>query len=213
MLAVAEKGGFADRLKDLRAKLRINQENMAERLGTERSTYKNWEYGVASPPAQVVKIIEELEAEVSRPLTPAYELEVPLRSIGAVAASQQVDWTDPFDSDDFEDVPGHMGGPRGRFACRVASDSMMPLLHPNDLCVWQASSIPRIGAVILYRHPDNRITIKQLKHDGMHYLLHPLNEAYEDEIGRGQQIAYLVGIVRKIGKRTITDHDDDGIRP
>lgn len=191
----------------------MTQEEMAVRLGAGRATYKNWEYGVANPPPGIIAEIAALEADVTSPSIPAYELEVPLRSIGAIAASQKVHWTDPLDSDDFEDVPGHMAEGRGRFTCRVASDSMMPLLQPNDLCIWQQSAIPRLGAVILYRSPDHTVTIKQLKHDGERYQLHPLNPAYEDTAGDGEQIAYLVGVVRQIGRRRITDYDPDGIRP
>lgn len=214
MYALVEKrGDLGERLRELRARLRLTQEAMATRLNIPRATYKNWEYGDANPPATILSEIAVLETDVSNPTIPAYQLEVPLRSIGAIAASQKVDWTDPFDSDDFEDVPGHMAGDRGRFSCRVASDSMMPLLHPNDVCVWQQSAIPKIGAVILYRHPDNKVTIKQLKHDGQHYVLHPLNESYQDEQGTGEQIGYLVGYVRKLGTRTVTDYDPDGIRP
>lgn len=217
MYALVEKenggGDLADRLKTIRQRLRLTQEEMAVKLGASRATYKNWEYGVAKPPQRAVAEIALLDAEVVKPAIPAYELDVPLRTIGAIAASQKVDWTDPFESDDFEYVPGHMAGERGRFTCRVASDSMMPLLQPNDLCIWQHSPIPRINAVILYRHPDRRVTIKQLKHDGTHYLLHPLNEAYDEERGEGEQVGYLVGYVRKVGTFTMTAYDPDGIRP
>lgn len=214
MLAVAEKGAYGEKLKELRHRLRYTQEEMALRLGASRATYKNWEYGVANPPPLTVKELTVLESEAAAPTTPAYELEVPLLSIGSIAASEKVDWTDPFESETFEDVPGHMAGGRGRFSCRVASDSMMPLLMPEDVCIWQASNVPKVGGVILYRTADKLVTIKQLKHNGTHYYLHPLNSRYDDmdcDPDSGQ-IGFLVGVVRRIGKRVITDYDPDGIR-
>lgn len=215
MICVAERTPLARDIRTLRESLRLTQAEMADRLDVDRATYKNWEYGQSRPPEGKLVVLNRmgLGQEVTGPTIPAGEIEIPIPYIGTMSASEHVNWTDPFESEEMEFVPGHMGDARGRFACRVASDCMMPLLEPGDVCVWQKSDIPRIGCVVLFRTEDQLVSIKQLKHDGTGYYLHPLNPSYEDVRVGGRPIAYLVGIVRRIGKRTITDYDSDGIRP
>lgn len=202
-------------LRKFRTDLGISQQEMADRLSVGRSAYATYESGRNKPPTKVIKSLlgMGLGAEVTLPKIPAAELGVPLVSIGWVSASSKADWTDPFESEDFEYVPGHMAEKKGLFCCRVQSDSMVPLLMPGDTCIFERLNAPKIGCVTLHRDKDNRITIKQLKHDGAQYVLHPLNSSYEDELATGESVAVLVGIVRKVGGRTLTDFDPDGIRP
>lgn len=147
------------------------------------------------------------------PLIPASQLLVPITYIGAIAASNPVNWTDPFESETFEFVPPEMGDARGRFACRIESDSMMPLLEPHDVCVFQRTDVPKIGHVILFRSHDRLVTVKQLKHNGVNYLLHPLNPTYDDSPANGQMLGFLVGIVRERGTQRLTVFDSTGILP
>jgi SOS-response transcriptional repressor LexA len=65
----------------------------------------------------------------------------------------------------------------------------------------------------MYRSPEKSITIKELKHDGKGFILHPLNPAYEDVPALGTCLGYLVGIVREVGSRKVTVYDSTGIRP
>lgn len=191
-----------------------SQEELAVKLGVSRSALVAWEKGRNKPGKETLEALQGLgyNAEVGAPAIPGSEPETSVPYIGYISASSKADWTDPFESDDFEYVPSHMVESRGRFACRVESDSMMPLLQPDDLCLWQSSRMPKLNTVVLYRHPDRRLTIKQLKHDGQTFVLHPLNPAYQDEPALGEIIGHLVGVVRRMGKRTITDYDPDGIR-
>lgn len=205
----------ADELKKFRNALGTSQFDMAETLHVTRSAYSSYETARVGIPRKVLRTLYEMcfMSDVSPPTIPAGELGVQLVSIGYVAASSKVDWTHPFESEDFEFVPSHMAEGKGLFSCRVQSDSMLPLLYPEDICVFQRTDVPKIGRVILFRSDNNKITIKLLKHDGMNYILHPINTAYQDEIATGCSVGVLVGIVRKIGSRTISDNDSDGIKP
>lgn len=151
-------------------------------------------------------------SEVSTPSIPVSQSEVAMPYAGKISAGVKVDWTDPYESEDFEFVPSSMTG-KGRFSCRIDGDSMFDLLHPDDLCVFQSHMTPRLGLVVLYRHHDMTATIKQLKHDGTKFLLHPLNPAYEDCEAEGRCIGYLVGVIRRWGTREITVYDPQGITP
>lgn len=205
-----------ERLRRFRQEQRWTQAEMAEHLGIKRSRYANFESGYSQPDEKILTKLQRLgfeSPEVGPPLIPASQLLVPIPSIGYVAASDPVDWTDPFDSDTFTFVPPEMGDQRGRFACRISSDSMMPLLEPEDTCVFHQTNVPRIGAVILFRSQDHRITVKRLGHDGTNYILRPLNPRYQPAVADGDMVGYLVGIVRERGTQRITIYDEAGIRP
>jgi SOS-response transcriptional repressor LexA len=151
-------------------------------------------------------------SEVSDPKVPIPAGDVSLPFVGQISAGEKVDWTDPYESDDYEFVPSAMSA-KGRFCCTIDGDSMYDLLHPGDLCVFQSHMVPRLHLIVLYRHADNTATIKQLKHDGERFFLHPLNPAYSDTPADGTCMGYLVGIVRRWGSREITVYDPNGIHP
>lgn len=209
------RGDIADALRKFRRALDMTQEDMARKLGLKRTTYTSYEQGIAQPPGGVVARLKELGfgTDVSDPRIPALQIYIPIAFIGGVSASAQVDWTDPFESETFEYVPPEMGEARGRFAARILSDSCYDLLWPGDIAVFQKDETPRIGQVILYRSRDRRITVKQLKHSGENYVLHPLNPTYDDEPADGEVVGFLVGIVRQDGSRRVTIYDEHGIRP
>lgn len=205
---------LAYQIKELRLALGLTQLEMSERLGIKRTRYANFELGISVPNQQLLHRLRALGlgSEVGPPLIPASQLEVPVPYIGHVAASNKVDWTDPFETETFEYVPAEMGEARGRFACRITSDSMMPLLEPGDLCVFQKSELPTIGLIILFRSTENSVTVKQLKHDGETYRLCPLNPTYSEEKAEGTNLGFLVGIVRERGTLRTTIYDKSGIR-
>jgi len=188
---------------------------MAARLGVKPSTLHNWVYGRSDnvPDSVMAKARAMVSTnDVGPPKIPASQLLIPVPFIGGVAASSPADWTDPFESETFEYVPPEMGDVRGRFACSVIGDSMYELLQQGDVCVFQSSTTPKIGSVVLFRSDDRKVTIKTLKHDGNKFVLHPENPSYEDVEARGLCIGYLVGIVREVGSKRVTVYDPTGIR-
>ncbi len=200
-------------LRSFRRKLDITQEEMARRLTLKRTTYTSYEQGQAQPPDKIIAKLREMGLdEVGPPKIAAAQLLVPIPFIGTVNASSEIDWSDPLDTEEMEEVPPEMAG-RGRFCLRVGSDSMYDLLWPGDLAVFQKDPTPKIKAVILYRSFDNKATIKQLLHDGRTYMLHPLNPSYEDYEAKGDCVGHLVGVVREIGSRRVTVYDRHGIQP
>jgi SOS-response transcriptional repressor LexA len=200
-------------LRAFRRRMDLTQENMAQRLNLKRTTYTSYEQGQAQPPSKILEQLREMGfEEAGQTKIAAGQLLVPLPFIGTVSASSEVNWSDPLDTEEMEEVPPEMAG-KGRFCCRVGSDSMYELLWPGDLAVFQKDPTPRIKAVIFYRTFENKVTIKQLLHNGRVYVLHPLNPAYDDIEAKGDCIGHLVGIVREHGSRRITVYDRHGIQP
>lgn len=213
MLLVATN--TSDRLRSLRKLLDLTQREMAQKLGVALNAYKNWEYG-HEPPSDILRQVDDLERktpEISPFKIPAPTLDIPIPYIGHISASSPMHYSDPLESDEFEYVPSHMGDDKGLFCCRILGDSMYPLLHPEDLCVFKKSEVPRLGCVILFRSHDDKCTVKTLKHNGTEFYLQPENRGYEIQPATGSVVGFLIGYIRMIGLRRITDHDPTGIRP
>ena len=222
-----------ERLRELRTDIerregrRVYQRDIAKFLGINEATYRSYEYDKAKLPEEHAR---RLAAEyrkdrdwrwfyigdaddVGMPMAPAPLLLVPIPYLGALAASGPVDWTDPLESEDFMEVPPEMAERSGRFCSTVVGDSCYDLLLPGDLVVFHKDSLPKLGQMVMHRSPDRRVTVKQLKHDGEKFILHPLNRSYKDEAATGVFLGYLVGIVRQIGSKRVTVYDLHGIVP
>jgi hypothetical protein len=188
---------------------------MAAAAGIKRTTYANYESGLSNPPESVIaKYLSQgiQPPEVTKPLHPVGRILVPLPEAPAVPCS---DWSDPLsvDYESFIEVDP-IFALRGRFACRIIGDSMYPLLHPGDLCIWHAEPNPKLGTVIIARNGQNEATCAQLKHNGEQFVLHKLNPRYPDaESDHWASIGYLVGIIREEGSSYTTIYDPNGIRP
>lgn len=236
--AVMPQETVGDRLRMFREGLKeklgrkFSQRDFAALLGLKEDTYRAYEYDRAELKEEHArKLASEfginwkdfyepvgasMVNEVSAPYAVAPKLRVRIPYVGYVGANEQVNWVEPLESEDFEDVPPEMAddrAPSRRFACRVWGDSCYDLLWPDDLCVFHKHPVPQIGLMVLFRSFDNRVTVKQLKHDGTDFYLHPLNEKYQDCPAEGDVIGYLVGIVRQQGSRHVTVYDATGIRP
>jgi SOS-response transcriptional repressor LexA len=179
--------GLSEALRVWRKSKRHTQEEIAEALGMTRGGYANYEAGTAPVPNDKLAKLRRMgfQSGVSSPSIPMETLRAPVPYIGLVAASSMANWTDPNDTDTMEFVPSEMAEARGRFACRIEGDSMFDLLWPDDLCVSQQDPAMKIGAIILHRSSEGMVTIKQLKHNGTSFILHPLNPSYEDCLASG----------------------------
>jgi DNA-binding XRE family transcriptional regulator len=199
-------------LKRFRGILRLKQRELAAKLGVSLQTYANWESRGIPP-----KVLPELKklgfGLEAKEIPHQLQIYIPMVFIGSVSANDETMWSDPEDTDSMEFVPPEMGEVKGRFAAKIESDCMIPLLEPGDIVVFQQERTPRLNRVVLWKTFEGKICVKQLKHDGAKFYLHPLNPSYQDRPAEGECVGYLVGIVRTDGRRRQTDYDPDGIRP
>lgn len=105
-----------------------------------------------------------------------------------------------------------LGVPRGTYKNWEYGQGI-PVRYAIPIRRIGASQIPKIGKVVLFRTDDGKITVKQLKHDGKDFILHPLNPKYDDHLADGSVVGFLVGKVRQLGRRKLTDYDPDGLTP
>lgn len=207
-------------LKALKETLRLSHPAIAKRLGVSVDQWKGWYYQKAKVPPDYIKKTRALALtdpapDVYKPEGAASELEVDVPYVGRLAASSKVDWTDPLEGDLTREIPVKwmLELKRGVFTAQIGGDSMSPFLEPDDLAVFKAADSARIGLVVYYRHKDGRVTVKQLRHDGVRPILHALNPNTDDEPADGQVIGILTGWRRRKGRREQTDFDPDGLTP
>lgn len=203
---------------------RMTQREIAGLLGLNEDTYRSYEYGKSELPEAIARQAATILGrswrwfyeggnDVSIPEVPVPDYEIPVPYIGHVGANAKFDWTDPLDSEEFQEVPSKMAEGSARFCCRIIGDSCMDLIHPGDLCIFQKEFVPRLNSMVIHRSPDGRVTLKQLKHDGTNFILHPLNAKYPDEIADGDCLGFLVGIIREENGDETTRYNRKGIRP
>jgi SOS-response transcriptional repressor LexA len=204
----------SEELKAMRSALRMTLKEIAAQLDVPEARYANWEYGRAQTPIDYLEKIRMMvkTSELSGPKSIAYDYRIPVPYVGQVAASTPIDWANPLDATEDALVPAVMANGKGRFCARVVGLSMMPVLMPDDLLVFQASNVPKLGVIVLYRSPDNQMAVKELKDDGKEFTLHSYNETYAPVKATGSVMGHLIGIVREHGARLTTVYDPSGIR-
>lgn len=206
--------GIGDQIRRLRLRLDLTQEEMAQRLDIKRERYVAYEIERARVPKAIYEQLlgMGLASEVAPPLYPS---PMPVTLIPRGPAVPCSTWSDPLETDyhEYAEVDSYMAG-AGRFACEIVGDSMYDLLWPGDVCVWQASSAPKLGTVVIAVNSQRQATAAQLKHDGTRFILHKLNPRYEPaEADHWECIGYLVGILRTQGTKRVAVYDPSGIRP
>lgn len=205
-------------LVGIRKRLRLTQEKFADELGLSRSTYKNYEYGVADPPSSVVEQARKIDAAsklvLDRPRIPVTFDPQPMRYAGEVPAG---DWGDPLASEDFIDVDPALFHAK-RYAAKVVGPSCYPALHPGDLVIWHHDESPPYGMLVLaQRKEDHACTVKVLDWDAEtnQPVLRPVNPDHEPAGSEGGwvAIARLVAVIRKIDGLEMRWFLPEGIRP
>lgn len=210
-------------LKKARQASGLTQKKFAESVGYSRSAISMMETdkqaipdSVIAKARQLVRNLPELPARgeadpnAGLPLFPVAfsKAEIPLYP--AVPAGE---WSEPLDTEDLVEVEAKFIG-NGRFACRVRGDSMLPMLEPDDLAIFQKHEDPPIGTIIIARNGDGGATVKQLRHNGADFTLHSLNNRYQDATAsQWEAVGFLVGIERNIGGTVITYYNPRGLRP
>lgn len=163
---------IADRLRDLRQRSGLTQEEAARGSGLAHNTYVRYETGVRSPNAEAIFILSDFfhcsPSWLFRGYDGSEPQDPPARDpqtkripvLGSVAAGQPI-----FDRE-FPDV-FEQGPVSADFALRVKGDSMEPEFRSGDVVfIRRMQDLPRNGSVcvvavddeaalkIVYRDPD-----------------------------------------------------------
>ena len=227
-MVVMATGDIGKRIREARERLpgKVRIIDLANALGVTHGRVSNWERGENDPDSSLhVKIAKELNVSVdwlltghkspdkntiSGPFFPVSFDPIAIPYGGLVPASN---WSDPTDTDDFIEVDPTLAGP-GRFCARIEGASMMPMLQPDDLVVFQSYNDRRrrLGHVVLARRPDGAVTIKEMSYEGSRFILNSINPEFENPTADSwEAAAFLVGIVRTKGTKRLTIYDPEGL--
>lgn len=218
---VASKDESSASLRAFRKSIRYTTKELAEAIGIPEGRYKNYEYGRAMAPNNVIRELRKLgygqkaapvaDTILGSPKIPVGFNMTPIPYAGEVPAGE---WGDPLASEEFLEVEVKFEHSR-RFAAKVVGDSCYPALQQGDVTIWHQDMNPPYGAIVLaQRKGDHGCTVKELRYEDGRPVLHPVNPAYgEPADGDGWGvIARLVGVIRKVDGLERTWFLADGVR-
>gem|GEM_PF-6289209 len=205
----------------------------AKAIGLDLSQQRisNWRNGINDPKAEMLPILAKiLKVTVDDLLTPSLyvqesvnlrkgkeavpehgQTEINVPHIQTVQPGSS--WTDPLNSDHEMSLPSFMVGTLA-FCCAVDGDSMSPFLQHGDIAVFRQEHTPKVGRIVIARTLDGDITIKKLTHDGMNYILAPLNSKYcAVQFKQWRIEGFLTGILRDEDGDVLIRHNSKGLRP
>lgn len=194
----------SEEIRDLRKKLRLTQDKMAEALGVESTTYHNWEYKSAPPPEMLDRA--RLMADSFSAARAKDKVKIPvLGYIGAGGGR-------PMGDGEREGLYVSAAfGDRGYSASVLGADSvsMHPYLHPGDTAIFKPTALPKVGYIIAARLPDQPESIvKELVFEKGQLALRSFNPEVPDIVVPGMQIVgYLVGFESPDGRVRVGPED------
>lgn len=166
---------MGDIIKKKRVEIGLTQEELAEKLGLQKSAIAKYENGrVENIKRSVLKKMSELfdcSPSYLMGLTDPTRIPVYGRvnaGIPAEAIENIIDW---------EDIPSNWDGEYA--ALKVKGDSMSPRIQEGDVLICQLTSDADSGDIVVALINGQDATVKKLikKADGI--VLQPLNPAYE----------------------------------
>ncbi|MEG0485263.1 MAG: LexA family transcriptional regulator, partial [Oscillospiraceae bacterium] len=176
--------------REARHAANISVDELAERIGLNRSTLFRYESGdiVNIPAKQLAAIANVLGCEIDTLLYGGSDVSIPI--LGEVRAGIPVEAV--------EDILGEVEIPRkwarsGEFfALRVKGDSMAPRMHEGDVVIVRKCPCPQSGDVVVAMVGDGNATItKYMQHSGG-ISLEPYNRvSYEPMYFQNEEIVSL----------------------
>lgn len=214
----------ANELKELRERLRLRQEEMAEHLGIDRGRYKNWELPERSgPPDQFVDAILALEERLAHPLVIQsssgaivnYKIApmVKVKVLGNIQAGEGAFNVDV--AEEYQSLPASIIT-NNSIAFRIDGDSMMPALRQNDIAIFEPSQTRLKGKIYLLKSSNDGLRCKQLAWRNNEWTLVSYNPSpqYPDEpLGDHAVLGIMTGLYRSIGDHHRTESRFSGITP
>lgn len=243
MIAIAldQKGEVGARVRQAREAMpgKVGPTELSRRLGIPNpQRLSNWESGKHDPPYSILQAIARETGvslqwlvtgqgsiagkpplavherrEVSDPRNIVTYDKVDMPYAGNLPAG---DWSDPLESEEFEEVESRLWK-RNRFCARIVGDSCHPALQRNDFVIFEASTSPIFGRIVVAERSDHAATVKVLEWDAATSgpVLRPVNPNVEPpDADEWRVIGFLVCATwRTIYGAEVTHYQEDGIRP
>lgn len=198
-----------NRLKELRAKEKISQQKLADKLKVARSTIAMWETGGSQPDNNVLIELSELfnvsvDYLIGRDLPdrnvePFYYnaagvIHVPI--LGRIPAGMPLEAIE--DIIGYEEAPAEWArGGKEFFALKIQGDSMYPKYENGDIVIFKRQETCENGEDCAVMVNGNDATFKRVYRNMNGIVLQPLNPSYSPKSYSNEEIENLP--VRIIG--------------
>lgn len=171
---------LGEKLKKLRIQKRITQQQMAEILNINRTTYNKYETGAIIPPSYMCKELSEYFnvsvdylLEINQEKKKGFKIPV----LGYVKAGIPIEAVEEIV--DYEEITEELSRTGEFFGLTIKGDSMEPRIKNNDVVIVKKQPTVENGqvAVILVNGQDATVKKISLNENGM--TLIPFNSSYE----------------------------------
>ena len=189
-------------MKILRQNAKKSQQEIADYLGCERSTYSKYETGSSEPPFDVLRKlstlynepVDFLMNEVSASAQPSSGIKIPV--LGNVAAGIPIEAIQ--DIVDYEEIDAALASTGDFFGLRIQGASMEPRMREGDVVIVRKQDDADTGDTVVVLVNGDSATVKKLKKGPDGITLVPTNPSYDPMFYSKAEVASLP--VRLIGR-------------
>lgn len=159
--------GIAENLKNLRAKYKLSQKELATIAGVSDKAVSTWENGIKEPRMGAIQKIADhfglLKSDLieDKPILGTKKLATRIPVLGRVVAGVPLEAIT--DILDWEEIPESMAKTGEFFALQVKGDSMEPTLHDGDVVIVRKQPNVESGEIAIVLVNGNDATVKEVK--------------------------------------------------
>ena len=171
-----------ERLKILRKREKWTQQEVASKLGVDRSTYTKYETGQSEPNFDTLQKIAGLFGVTTDFLLNADSKEMPrahkgvmIPVLGEVAAGIPIETVENIL--DYEEISKEMASKGDHFGLRLRGDSMAPRMCEGDVVIVRKQSDANTGDVAVVLVNGDSATVKNIRRESGGIWLIPNNPA------------------------------------
>lgn len=194
---------FSQKLKQLRKKKGITQEQLAKIIGVERSSIGKYEgKGNIMPSRDVLTTLSNffgvsIDYLLDNEGTKNTKNGVLIPVLGTVVAGIPVEAMEEIL--DYEEITRDMASQGDHFALQIKGDSMEPSIKENDVVIVRKQSDVDNGDIAVVLVNGNEATVKKIKKRPDGIMLIPINQNYEVMLYNNHEIETLpVSIIGKV---------------
>lgn len=210
-VAIENPGDLLRKVRESR-RPKLTQRDVANLLGINEETYRSYECNRSRLPVNLAK---KLAAEWNVPFQAFYGTDAPILKVhetvtpyslrpeptgrvkvynAASAGNHGAAIIDEFEMD----VPVQFAR-EDYGALVVDGDSMMPELHPGDICIFKDSVQPKVNTIVAAELENGDWVIKKLVFEDGLWHLASINNHYEPIRSAFRLTGFLVGMIRDDG--------------
>ena len=186
---------FSERLKDLRKKHKITQEDLAKIIGVERSSIGKYESSTTIPSNEtLIKIANYFNVSTDYLLGNDKELKTTKKGkaipvFSHVAAGVPISAIE--DIVDYEEITEDLANSGEYFGIVIKGDSMEPRMTTGDVVIVKSQTTAETGDIAIVMIENENATCKKIKKTPEGIMLISLNPIYEPMFYSNKEIEQL----------------------